>query len=667
MAPVLPRVLAGPILRRAEPTGVWIWFAFRLEPVAFHPNVLPFYPDGDVSAEYGSGSGFPLAVPTSDDLRTIHIAKNVWISLLRIRPSKGDKFPTDLFLGYTAQLALKGEQTFWLHDEIPDIAYRPFSLPTFFLSSKPRRIAQASCRRPGAEGYDAHLAFDSFMTETISKFEERPYALFLTGDQIYADDVAEALFDATAELARDVFGYHEEILAGNKAIRTDALTFGKKRKAFVKSLGFTTQDGEGHLLSISEFAAMYLLVWGPGVYKAYNPEGRPDILKTHQGPNLVGFGPSVDAARRVLANIPTYMMFDDHEVTDDWNFDGDWVRATNRDDSNLILSNALFVYWVFQAWGNDPDGLEWMRTSLASQLEARHIIQGKYHRLYLKGSKWILGNHPWSYVAPLTPQTLVVNCRTQRQFPNKVISAGKQLRQGLPAAVLVGKGEIARIKRLVAGLRRGEILVLVVATPLFMLPFVGLAAMLNEALGGVTRLADDHELFVDNTAARDYFLAQVQTMLKFDSIVAFAGDVHHSFMMQGKIDIIREVGQEVIDVLQITSSPIKNMHSAFKGAKGFAADLAEERDYLPMEIDDLLGSGITWDVSIDGQGLSIAEAEPLSLKGKLGHSTHIPNNNFCVVDFRRAPGAVDVIYVGMDGKTVAKASCSVALKPATLP
>src|SRR5204862_21222 len=139
---------------------------------------------------------------------------------------------------------------------------------------------------------------------------------------------------------------------------------------------------------------------------------------------------------------------------------------------------------------------------------------------------------------PLTPQTLVVNCRTQRQFPNKVISAGKQLRQGLPAALLVGKGEIGRIKRPVAGVRRGEILVLAGATPRYMLPSAGRAARLPQ---------------------------------------------------------------------------------------------------------------------------------PLARKGRLGHSPHSPNNNFCVVDFRRAPGAVDVIYVGMDGKPVAKASCSVALKPATLP
>ena len=34
--------------------------------------------------------------------------------------------------------------------------------------------------------------------------------------------------------------------------------------------------------------------------------------------------------RRLLANVPTYMTFDDHEVTDDWNINGAWVAAGQR-------------------------------------------------------------------------------------------------------------------------------------------------------------------------------------------------------------------------------------------------------------------------------------------------------------------------------------------------
>ena len=35
------------------------------------------------------------------------------------------------------------------------------------------------------------------------------------------------------------------------------------------------------------------------------------------------------SARRSLANIPTYMIFDDHEVTDDWNLNRTSVSYTH--------------------------------------------------------------------------------------------------------------------------------------------------------------------------------------------------------------------------------------------------------------------------------------------------------------------------------------------------
>jgi len=59
--------------------------------------------------------------------------------------------------------------------------------------------------------------------------------------------------------------------------------------------------------------------------------------------------------RRALANVPTYMIFDDHDVTDDWNLTARWrdrVRASPA--GRRIVANALAAYWAFQGWGNDP-------------------------------------------------------------------------------------------------------------------------------------------------------------------------------------------------------------------------------------------------------------------------------------------------------------------------
>ena len=59
--------------------------------------------------------------------------------------------------------------------------------------------------------------------------------------------------------------------------------------------------------------------------------------------------------RRVLANIPTYMIFDDHEVTDDWNITYLWQKLTRKNSLGRgVVRNALAAFTLFQYWGNDP-------------------------------------------------------------------------------------------------------------------------------------------------------------------------------------------------------------------------------------------------------------------------------------------------------------------------
>ena len=50
------------------------------------------------------------------------------------------------------------------------------------------------------------------------------------------------------------------------------------------------------------------------------------------------------------------MIFDDHEVTDDWFLTRKWVENALTDDSmsKRIIQNGLTAFAVFQAWGNTP-------------------------------------------------------------------------------------------------------------------------------------------------------------------------------------------------------------------------------------------------------------------------------------------------------------------------
>ena len=70
---------------------------------------------------------------------------------------------------------------------------------------------------------------------------------------------------------------------------------------------------------------------------------------------MTKFYEALPKVRRTLANVPTYMMTDDHDATDDWNLNPIWVdRVNNTTFGRAILRNALASYAVFQDWGNDP-------------------------------------------------------------------------------------------------------------------------------------------------------------------------------------------------------------------------------------------------------------------------------------------------------------------------
>jgi hypothetical protein len=67
-------------------------------------------------------------------------------------------------------------------------------------------------------------------------------------------------------------------------------------------------------------------------------------------------GDDGDLIRRVLANVPTLMICDDHEVTDDFFIRGNWrKRVLGTKLGRAIFRNALLAYVLFQGWGNTPE------------------------------------------------------------------------------------------------------------------------------------------------------------------------------------------------------------------------------------------------------------------------------------------------------------------------
>lgn len=57
----------------------------------------------------------------------------------------------------------------------------------------------------------------------------------------------------------------------------------------------------------------------------------------------------------VLANCATYMIFDDHEVTDDWFLNASWMNRVRASPFGRNgVRNGVIAYVAFQGWGNHP-------------------------------------------------------------------------------------------------------------------------------------------------------------------------------------------------------------------------------------------------------------------------------------------------------------------------
>ncbi len=59
-----------------------------------------------------------------------------------------------------------------------------------------------------------------------------------------------------------------------------------------------------------------------------------------------------EGIRQVFAVLPTYMIFDDHEIRNAWNASPTWRAHVLQRGLEQTLVDGLVTYWVYQGWGN---------------------------------------------------------------------------------------------------------------------------------------------------------------------------------------------------------------------------------------------------------------------------------------------------------------------------
>jgi len=100
----------------------------------------------------------------------------------------------------------------------------------------------------------------------------------------------------------------------------------------------------------------YLKDWIGPFYPKKKSENENKEVPDRDKDKLKILHQTLPKVRRALANISTFMIFDDHDVTDDWNLNPSWRdRVFTAPLGKAIVRNAMMAYALFQDWGNRAD------------------------------------------------------------------------------------------------------------------------------------------------------------------------------------------------------------------------------------------------------------------------------------------------------------------------
>ncbi|MEH7748132.1 hypothetical protein V7659_24430 [Neobacillus drentensis] len=603
-----PMILSGPVIRRVEPTRIYFWLAtsrrFQIQADLYQID------------HQSEGQTFHNeSLETTSELSTVKFGKQLYINLIKVTPLTG-LFPTDTLIGYNLHFTRKSEQ----HDleslqlltpgSPQSIVFGKLKYPTFLIKSGGKsNIIYGSCRKLHGEGEDTLAFADSILEKEYENINNRPDSLFLMGDQIYADDVADPIIRVISRLSDALIGQSEPLEQvdshlGEEPFRTTINQINGRQYIIENFCQFTSSQSQNHLMKLGEFAAMYLLSWSPALWEAAQEQHLFQSFDEAKTNNLIHFSFSNDkitpkeyksehkqlknryleqeealipvqhslySVRRLLANIPTYMVFDDHDITDDWNLTANWkTNVFNAPLGRHVIANGLTAYWAFQGWGNEPDafGDDFLQ-SMKSYL--KKIRNGNFTSS--SHEKWVtnLWNfNSWHFVAPTYPKAVFLDTRTLRDYNSepKSVKIGQIIKETTnPPQLLSQNGwTLVTNKLITSGWQNKTPVIVVSATPVYGMGLI--ESFLHDfvypfkILGVDVQTSFDFEAWKYNGKGFTELLNQVADWNP-SLCIFLSGDVHYASSVKATVTFTD--GRE-LTVHQFTSSPFKNM--SFSGVWG---------------------------------------------------------------------------------------------------
>lgn len=535
----LPAVIAGPIVRRvtAQQCHVWLVTSSKDEiSLALAQDAKP--------------------VPGDSSSASVQVGTHCFISLITF--TCHGTFTPHQPIEYTLKFANSQHQQQW-DKALTELLYDKQSQLSFIWTNTPSTILHGSCRKPHFDGDDALAQVDTLIAKGVHN-HDRPDLLLMTGDQVYVDDVAGPMLQAIQQTI-GLLGLQQEALSGAAVSHSHELAnhphcyyqrqqllpqiatntalsklfFGAKKKPV-----FTSVNAQNHLISGAEVLAMYLLVWSPNLWPFIQLSSQ-QISAEHQATFeqetkvIKGFVTSLDKVRRALAHIPVYMIFDDHDVTDDWNLTRGWEEEVySHPLSKRMIGNALMGYLLCQGWGNAPDkcaGLinqarQWFSHPQATEQDA--LIED------------LLAFEQWDYRLDTSPPIEVLDTRTRRWRSESSMNK--------PSGLMDWEA-LCEFQHNIIG---KDAVIVVSAAPIYGVKFIEAIQKVFTFFGKA--LTVDAENWMAHKGTANVILNIFRHYKTPPEFIILSGDVHYSFVYDVRLRFRRNSPH----ITQFTCSGLKN-------------------------------------------------------------------------------------------------------------
>lgn len=539
MAVTLPLLLAGPMLRHCDSDNVCLLFVAS-KPLSALTLTL-------AEVEYPLGA---------DEVTQFKLGEHAYQYVIHLcRPELN---PSEQLIEYGVSTPADGN----LFGAVEQLYYPQQQAPQFVVKPTIDKLLHGSCRNPHHHSGDSLVAADTLMAADNS-VTSRPALLMLSGDQVYLDDIAGPMLYAIGKTI-ELLGLRDEqfqqaSLTDSKHISYQPASMYQRHKNilprteypaataisrwYINHPIFTSSIAENHLTSLAEVIAIYLLSWSPELWALMDIPKQVNGLSPANSArwqrewlHLLEFKAGLTQVRRLLAHLPTYMIFDDHDITDDWNLTAKWEQAAyGHPFSKRIIGNGLIGYTLFQGIGNQPDKFKanivpQLSAFLASPTESQHdaLIDTLLHF------------DQWHYHLNTSPKLMVLDTRTQRWRSESNLAK--------PSGLMDWEALMEMQQQLVGQ----DKVIIVSAAPIFGVKLI--EAVQRSATWIGASLLVDAENWMAHPGTANTLLSIFLHRKTPEQFVILSGDVHYSFAY----DIGIRFRSMSPNIYQITCSGIKN-------------------------------------------------------------------------------------------------------------